>query len=42
LGLEGLGMLAERIQKVFGNSLEWISCSELASRYVASTKPNAL
>jgi hypothetical protein len=40
LGLEGLGALAERIQKVFGNSLQWISCSELARRYVDSTKPN--
>jgi hypothetical protein len=42
LGLEGLGMLAERIQKVFGNSLEWVPCSELARRYVAATKPDAL
>jgi hypothetical protein len=42
LGLEGLGMLAERIQQVFGNSLEWVSCSELARRYVASTKPGAM
>ena len=40
LGLEGLGALAERIQKVFGNSLEWVSCSELARRYVSSTKSN--
>jgi hypothetical protein len=40
LGLEGLATLAERIQKVFGNSLEWVTCSELARRYVASTKPN--
>jgi hypothetical protein len=35
LGLEGLTALAERIQKVFGDRLEWISCSELARRYVA-------
>jgi len=42
LGLEGLAMLAERIQKVFGNSLEWVPCSELARRYVATTKPGAL
>jgi len=41
LGLEGLGVLAERIQKVFGNSIEWVSCSELARRHVAPTKPNA-
>jgi hypothetical protein len=40
LGLEGLGALAERIQKVFGNSIEWVPCSELARRYVDSTKPN--
>jgi hypothetical protein len=42
LGLEGLVALAERIQKVFGGSLEWVSCSELARRYVASTHPNTL
>jgi hypothetical protein len=41
LGLEGLGALAERIQKVFGNSLEWVTCSELARRYVDSTKSKA-
>jgi hypothetical protein len=40
LGLEGLAALAERIQKVFGNSLRWITCSELARRYVDSRKPN--
>jgi hypothetical protein len=34
LGLEGLSALAERIQKVFGNSVEWISCSERARRFV--------
>jgi len=33
LGLEGLVALAERIQKVFGSSLEWVTCSELARRY---------
>ena len=36
LGLDGLCALAERIRKVFGNSLEWVSCSELARRYVSS------
>ncbi len=35
LGLEGLCALAERIQKVFGDSLEWVTCSELARRYVS-------
>ncbi len=34
LGLEGLGALAERIQKVFGNQVEWVTCSELARRSV--------
>jgi hypothetical protein len=34
LGLEGLQALAERIKKVFGTNLEWVSCSELARRYV--------
>ena len=34
LGLEGLTALAERIQKVFGNNVEWISCSERARRFV--------
>jgi hypothetical protein len=38
LGLEGLQTLMERIQKVFGNTLEWISCSERAQRFVVSTK----
>lgn len=33
LGLEGLAALAERIQKVFGSNLEWVTCSELARRY---------
>jgi len=36
LGLEGLASLAERIQKVFGSSLEWVTCSELARRYAES------
>jgi len=38
LGLEGLAALAERIQKVFGNGLEWVPCSELAGRFVASMR----
>ncbi|MCX5644284.1 MAG: hypothetical protein NTZ17_06320 [Phycisphaerae bacterium] len=42
LGLEGLGALAERIQKVFGNSLQWMSCSELARQYVDTIKPKTL
>jgi len=41
LGLEGLGALAERIQKVFGKNLEWVTCSELARRYVEATKRKA-
>jgi hypothetical protein len=36
LGLEGLKALMERVQKVFGGDLEWVSCSERAQRYVAS------
>ena len=36
LGLEGFSSLAERIQKVFGSSLEWVTCSELARRYTES------
>jgi hypothetical protein len=36
LGLEGLQTLMERIQKVFGNTHEWISCSERAKRLVES------
>jgi hypothetical protein len=36
LGLEGLASLAERIQKVFGTSYEWVTCSELAKRYLES------
>lgn len=38
LGLEGLTVLAERIQKVFGSDLEWVTCSEMARRYAESTK----
>jgi hypothetical protein len=34
LGLEGLSALAERIRKVFGNGVEWVSCSERARRFV--------
>lgn len=34
LGLEGLQTLSERIQKVFGNTIEWVSCSERARRLV--------
>jgi hypothetical protein len=36
LGLEGFTSLAERINKVFGSSLEWVTCSELARRYAES------
>jgi len=36
LGLEGLAALAERIQKVFGANVEWISCSERARRFVSA------
>lgn len=39
LGLIGLTTLMERIRKVFGNGLEWVSCSERAHRFVVSTKP---
>jgi len=28
--------LAERIQKVFGGSMEWLSCSERAQRFAAA------
>lgn len=34
LGLEGLAVLAGRIRSVFGSSMEWISCSERARRFV--------
>jgi hypothetical protein len=33
LGLDGLAVLAERIKKVFGSDLEWVTCSEMARRY---------
>jgi hypothetical protein len=36
LGLEGLTALAERINKVFGSGFEWVKCSEMAERFVAS------
>lgn len=36
LGLDGLSALAERIQKVFGNTLEWVPCSELARRSISA------
>jgi hypothetical protein len=36
LGLEGLRALVSRINKVFGNSIEWVKCSELARRFVES------
>ncbi len=36
LGLEGLTSLATRIGKVFGSSLEWVTCSELAGRFAAA------
>ncbi len=38
LGLEGLAALAERIQTVFGDTFEWVTCSEMARRLVASRK----
>jgi hypothetical protein len=36
LGLQGLTALAERISKVYGSEMEWVKCSEMARRYVAS------
>lgn len=36
LGLDGLRALAERIAKALGNKVEWVSCSELARRFVHS------
>jgi hypothetical protein len=36
LGLEGFTALAERINKVFGSNLEWVTFSELAKRFVES------
>jgi len=41
LGLQGLTTLATRIQKVFGNNLEWVTCSERAKRFVAAARPGA-
>lgn len=38
LGLEGLTALAERIQKVFGSSLQWVPISELARTALASDR----
>lgn len=35
LGLDGLTKLADRIQKVFGSTFEWVKCSELAEKFVA-------
>ena len=34
LGLEGLSALAERIQKVFGGNVEWLSITEMAQRSI--------
>jgi hypothetical protein len=36
LGLNGLAILADRIQKVFGSRFEWVTCSEMAQRYINS------
>lgn len=36
LGLEGFTSLAERIRKVYGSNLEWVTCSELARRFADS------
>lgn len=38
LGLEGLSTLAERIQKVFGNSIEWVNITEMARRAAVAAK----
>ena len=38
LGLEGLSALAERIQKVFGQNLEWVSTTEMARRTAVTAK----
>ena len=38
LGLEGLAALAERIQNIFGSTFEWVTCSEMARRFVAQSK----
>ena len=42
LGLDGLAALAERIQKVFGSTLEWVPCSEIARSHVASTRADSV
>lgn len=36
VGLEGLGRLADRIDKVLGKSIQWVTCSELARRCAES------
>jgi hypothetical protein len=38
LGLEGLGALAERIQKTFGNNIEWLNMTEMAQRSAVAAK----
>lgn len=38
IGLEGLSALAERIQKVFGNHIEWVSMTEMAQRSAVAAK----
>jgi hypothetical protein len=37
-GLEGLTWLGERIRRVFGSGVEWVTCSELARRFVLAAK----
>ena len=36
LGLDGLNILAERIQRIFGSDFEWVTCSEMARRFIES------
>jgi hypothetical protein len=36
LGLEGISTLAQRIQKVFGNTMEWVTCLQQAQLFVNS------
>jgi len=38
LGLDGLIMLSERINSIFGSGIEWISCYELAKRFASGQK----
>jgi hypothetical protein len=38
LGLEGLTTLAERMRKVFGNNIEWVSITEMARRSAIAAK----